>query len=44
MKIIEAKRAELVTADPDNEELHDFEIRTDHVEDLGECTLIFEVG
>lgn len=43
MEAIESKRAELVAADPENEDLYDFDILTDHVENLGECPLIFEV-
>ena len=44
LEVIEAKRAELVTADSENEELAEFEILTDHVDDLGKCPMIFEVA
>ena len=43
MEAIESKHAELVKADPENEDLDDFDILTDHLGNLGECPLVFEV-
>jgi len=43
MEAIESKRAELVAADPENEDLYDFDILTDHLGNLGECPVVFEL-